>query len=53
MIGCAYCGNIIGNEKYNSIEFIGYWNHVKNKHWKLINSKTERANLPAYRGLLE
>lgn len=34
MIGCAYCGKIIGNENYHSMELIGYWNHVKNKHYK-------------------
>ena len=33
MIGCAYCGKIIGNEKYNAIETIALWIHVKNKHF--------------------
>ena len=37
MIGCAYCGKIIGNENYNSMETIAYWMHVKNKHWNMLD----------------
>lgn len=36
MIGYAYCGKIIGNDKYNPIEIMAYWMHVKNKHYKQL-----------------
>lgn len=42
MIGCAYCGKIIGNENYSNIESIAYWSHVKNKHYKDL-IKNERG----------
>lgn len=36
MLGCAYCGKKIGNEKGHSIEYSGLWNHIKNKHFKIM-----------------
>jgi len=45
---CAYCGKKIGNEKYLSIENVGLWQHIKNKHWKQINPKISRRDLPLF-----
>jgi len=37
IIACAYCGKQIGYKNSQpGMTIMGYWVHVKNKHWKLM-----------------
>ena len=37
ILACAYCGKQIGYKNSQpGMTMMGYWVHVKNKHWKLM-----------------